>query len=296
MASAATVQVSDIALSLTALLIQSVPFLLAGVLFSSAIEKVLPKGLLPRTIRKMGFAKYPISALAGAAFPVCECAALPVAVMLYRGGLPLPCAVIFLLASPAINPVAMVSTWAAFQGQQPATILLLRFTSGIVVAMTAGGLTALLHRDFVLRPVKYTASDFQEPPATWLEAAGSATRDFLMLLPYLVLGSILVAIATSLVPRDLMTHYFTGPHQVIPIMQVAAFSLSLCSSSDAFIVAPLAVSAQGKLAFLILGPVLDIKLLTIYATFFSKRFLAVLVLALFLLTGILAALSGIFFD
>jgi len=62
-------------------------------------------------------------------------------------------------------------------------------------------------------------------------------------------------------------------------MMILAFLLSLCSEADAFVAASfrstlMPVSAQ--LAFMVLGPMLDIKLLLMYVRVFHKRFIIAL--------------------
>lgn len=283
---------NDILLSLTALLIQSAPFLLIGVLFSAAMEKILPHGLLPRLLVKAGPAQYPLAALSGAVLPVCECAALPVSMMLYRTGVPLPCVVVFLLASPAINPVALASTWAAFQGRSPELVTLTRVIGGVLTALVAGLIAGLLRKKFVLRDAAYGPAGTPETPTTWMAAAQRATRDFLDLMPFLVSAATLTSVLTTLVPHSVLTELTESPLQGILLTQIAAFTLSLCSSSDAFIVAPLAMSMESKLAFLLLGPVVDLKLVILYAAFFSRRFIFVLIATVSLTTGMLAWTGG----
>ena len=76
---------------------------------------------------------------------------------------------------------------------------------------------------------------------------------------------------------------------------VATFSLmgfaallSLCSTSDAFIAATLiAFPGVAKLAFLVFGPMFDLKLLFIYSAVFRKRFIAGLAAGLFILIGLI---------
>jgi uncharacterized protein len=71
-------------------------------------------------------------------------------------------------------------------------------------------------------------------------------------------------------------------------LMVFAGILSLCSTSDAFIAATLiSFPAVAKLAFLVFGPMFDLKLLFIYGAVFRKRFVAGLGIGLFLLIGMI---------
>jgi uncharacterized membrane protein YraQ (UPF0718 family) len=69
-------------------------------------------------------------------------------------------------------------------------------------------------------------------------------------------------------------------------LMVLAFILSLCSTSDAFIAATLDKFSWGaKLAFLTFGPMMDVKLLFLYQTVMTRRFIALLAISLFLVIG-----------
>ena len=74
----------------------------------------------------------------------------------------------------------------------------------------------------------------------------------------------------------------------IPAMMTIAGVLSLCSSSDAFIAATfVAFPAVAKLAFLVFGPMMDLKLAFIYSAIFTRRFVAALAIGLFVIIGLL---------
>jgi len=63
--------------------------------------------------------------------------------------------------------------------------------------------------------------------------------------------------------------------------------LTLCSTSDAFVAATLtAFPPVAKLAFLVFGPMMDVKLAFIYSALFRKRFVIGLAVALFLVIGV----------
>ena len=69
------------------------------------------------------------------------------------------------------------------------------------------------------------------------------------------------------------------------IMPIAARAvvLNLCSEADAFVAASfMSFSAASKLAFLILGPMFDIKLLVMYTLVFRRRLIRRLVTAIVL--------------
>ena len=71
---------------------------------------------------------------------------------------------------------------------------------------------------------------------------------------------------------------------------VLGFLLSLCSTSDAFIAAtlapPAAARTAARLAFLVFGPMMDVKLLFLYSTIMKPKFIMWLAIGLFFLIGL----------
>ena len=68
-----------------------------------------------------------------------------------------------------------------------------------------------------------------------------------------------------------------------------AFVLSVCSTSDAFMAATLrGVGIGSKMAFMVLGPMFDVKLLFLYQTVMRKKFLFYLAIGLFIVIGLLS--------
>ncbi len=107
------------AFSFLSVLFESVPFLLLGALISGLIEVFVPARWMTGILPRKAFPAVLISALLGLVFPMCECGVVPVIRRLMKKGLPVSCAVTYLLASPVVNPITAISTFAAFRGQQP---------------------------------------------------------------------------------------------------------------------------------------------------------------------------------
>ena len=79
----------------------------------------------------------------------------------------------------------------------------------------------------------------------------------------------------------------------IPSMMILAFVLSLCSTSDAFIAAQmLSFSSAAKLAFLIFGPMMDVKLVFMYGAVFKPKFVILMALSLFIAIAIICSVWG----
>jgi uncharacterized membrane protein YraQ (UPF0718 family) len=102
---------------------------------------------------------------------------------------------------------------------------------------------------------------------------GHSAWDFLDVGRFLVIGAFITGVLRTLVPRvELLAGGADGPLSMAAMM-VLAFVLNLCSEADAFVAASFGgvVGPSGQMAFMVLGPMLDIKLLVMYLALFRKR-------------------------
>ena len=120
----------DFALAFLSILFEGVPFILLGTLISGFIDIYLPAGAMDRFLPRNKFQAVLMAGLLGAVFPVCECAVVPVIRRLVKKGLPVSCALTYMLAAPIVNPITALSTWKAFQGQGAAMMTSSRLLLG----------------------------------------------------------------------------------------------------------------------------------------------------------------------
>jgi uncharacterized membrane protein YraQ (UPF0718 family) len=102
-----------------------------------------------------------------------------------------------------------------------------------------------------------------------------------------VLGAAAAALFGTAVNQEIILPLSTNlPLSIASLMGLASV-LSVCSTTDAFIAATLtSFPMAAKLAFLVFGPMLDFKLLFLYGAAFSKRFILMLALGLFVGIGL----------
>jgi len=128
----------DFALAFLSILFEGAPFILLGTLISGFIDVYLPAGTMDRFLPKNRFRAVMMAGLLGTVFPVCECAVVPVIRRLVKKGLPVSCALTYMLAAPIVNPITALSTWKAFQGQGPALMTSSRMLLGFLIAVAVG--------------------------------------------------------------------------------------------------------------------------------------------------------------
>jgi uncharacterized membrane protein YraQ (UPF0718 family) len=276
-------------------LIEATPFLLLGVLVSQALALVVrgERGLnwLPRG----RFSSLAALAGLGALFPVCECGNVPVARRLITRGVPAAAAMVFLLSAPALNPVVALSTYAAF-GDQP-SIVAYRLGLTFVVAIAVGLLLSLHPRPAELLSRHAARREHQEGPlpAAWparvRRFAIGSLGEFVEMGAVLVVGAALAALTQIVVPRATLVGIGQGPVLSVLAMMGLALVLSVCSTVDAFVALAYAGTfSDGSLvAFLVFGPMVDVKSLLLMLTVFSAKtvgLVAVLVAEVVLLLGV----------
>jgi uncharacterized protein len=286
----------DFQYALLSILLEGMPFLLGGAILSGILEEFLPQSLMTRLLPKNPRTAVVVSGFLGLIFPVCECGIVPVVRRLMRKGLPVSCGVTYMLSAPIVNPLVILSTLAAFRGQAAIEVTALRFGLGLTVAMLAGWIVTYFSPATILRDEVLCADGEEhthgDPSRALLDriqnAAEVATRDFLDVAVYFVIGAGAASFFTTAVNQEIILPLATNPVLSIASLMGLASVLSVCSTTDAFIAATLTTFPMAaKLAFLVFGPMLDFKLLFLYGAAFSKRFIFCLAVGLFVVIGVL---------
>lgn len=259
------------------LLVQALPFVLVGALASAAIEVFLRPGVLERLARLPRPLQLPAAGLAGVLMPICECGSVPVARRLIRRGLAPSAGVTFMLAAPVLNPVVIASTYVAFRDRGVMEVMVGgRVLLGLLVAVAVGW--AIGDDAALLRQPRAGAeadddldSDAGEP--RWKRLFLHLGGDFLFMGRYLVLGVTLAALVQAFLPTTALETIADQPVLAVASMMLLASLLSLCSESDAFVAASFVQFGVGpQLAFLVFGPMVDLKLGVLYAGTFRRGF------------------------
>lgn len=269
------------------LLIQALPFVLIGAFAAALIEVFVPMGALEKLAKLPRPLQLPAAGLAGIAFPICECGSVPIARRLIQKGLMPSAGITFMLAAPVLNPVVIASTFFAFRGRSSLwTMVIGRFTLGLLVAIAVGWVIGVRSKQDLLRPRpddEHHAKHVLElgpPEARWRRFFVHLGNDFLYMARFLLLGATIAAMVQTFLPASIIGRIASTPVLDVLVLMGLAFVLSLCSESDAFIAASFVqFGPAAQLAFLVSGPMIDFKLSALYLGTFRKGFLRTLVIA-----------------
>ncbi len=296
--------------SFLALVFEGVPFILLGSLISGIIGSFVPAHVIASLLPKRRFPALLVSGLLGFIFPICDCGTIPIVRRILKKGVPLSCGITYMLASPIVNPLVIFSTIIAFQGQAPLLNAGLRIGFGYFIAVMSGLIVTSLQSESILRkgsvttgrssrtvfrmaPLYDSASEKME--AGFVRKASAAARmatdDFLGTGLYFMIGAAIAATFNTAINQRVMLPLASDSVLSIISMMTLAGILTLCSTSDAFIAATFVTfPSAARMAFMIFGPMFDLKLIFLYSSLFKKRFVVALGVGLFFFVGLICAI------
>ncbi|WP_421616773.1 permease [Brevibacillus sp. TJ4] len=280
----------DVKTFFLSILLEAIPFVLLGVFFSAFIQTFVREDQVRRWTPKHPLVALPFAALLGFVFPVCECAIIPVVRRLIQKGMPLHVGIVFLLAGPIVNPIVLSSTYTAFVRQPD--MAMYRALAALAVALLVGVIVLLFVRKSPLRlgteeQIRHETAHMEGNKKLGATLS-HAVDEFFDMGKYLVFGALLSALLQVFVSRETLLGIGQTPFTSHLVMMGMAYVLSLCSEADAFIAASFANTFQSSslLAFLVFGPMLDLK--TTLLLFASFRFAFVVKLMLLVTVAVLA--------
>lgn len=109
------------------------------------------------------------------------------------------------------------------------------------------------------------------------------------MLPALFVGAAVAGLLQVVVSRDLLLALGQNPLWSVLALMGLAFVIAICSTVDAFFILSLgsAFTPGAVIAFLVFGPMIDIKMLALLRTTFTARTLALLTTVVALTVAVL---------
>jgi uncharacterized protein len=276
-------KLSDFAMIFIGLMIESIPFVVVGVVISALVAKYLKSSLILKFKSKNRFISHIQAMFIGLALPVCECGNVPLAKRLSLVGFKPSEVITFFLAAPILNPLVLFTTLEAFNLDK--NIAIIRIISGCAIALIVGILFSynpnqkelMVPRAQTLRSFDgFKQNDEQElNHNSFLEIFRD---EFFNVFKMLVIGCLLAATFQIVVPREFISVFASDPSLSIIAMMFLAFIISICSSVDAFFALSLAstFSLGSIMAFLVFGPMIDVKTLAMLRSVFKTKTLGLL--------------------
>lgn len=194
------------------------PWLILSFLFCGVLHAVLRPETLQRSLGNKKLSSIVKATVSGMLLPICSCGVVPLSLGLYYSGAYLGPTLAFLVATPVINPAAVILAYAML-GPQIATIYLV---SGFVIPFVIGIVGNALG-----------GPELQSPAAAGLAAAPSGREDRPALPPlmqrirggiewgfndlavqtcrFIVVGTAFAALLLTAVPTSFILDYLSSP-------------------------------------------------------------------------------------
>ncbi|HHL0719041.1 TPA: permease [Streptococcus agalactiae] len=259
------------------IIIEALPFVLLGTILSGIIEVFITPDIVNKFLPKNKFLRVLFGTFVGFVFPSCECGIIPIINRFLEKKVPSYTAVPFLATAPIINPIVLFATYSAFGNS--IRFLILRFVGATIVAIALGVMLAFLVDDNILKEDAKPTHFHDYSDKKWYQkiflALAHAIDEFFDTGRYLVFGTLIASAMQIYLPTRVLNTIGHSPITAILVMMLLAFILSLCSEADAFIGASL-LSTFGiapVMAFLLIGPMIDIKNLMMMVNSFKTRFI-----------------------
>nr|WP_314431936.1 permease [Microbacterium lacticum] len=282
-------------------LIESMPFVILGVLLSIVVQVWVPPGAIERWMPRRAWARRMALSLLGMFVPVCECGNVPFARGLMMRGFTVPETLTFLIAAPIVNPIVIITTHQAFGFDDG--ILIARLVGGFAVANLIGWLYSRHPDPDGLVTERFAASCelANDPDATrGLDRGRRSLAQFVVelraVMPALIIGSALAGAVQVLVPRSALLAIGSNPALSIVAMIALAMIVSICSNVDSFFALSFASTfTPGSIvAFLLVGPLVDVKMLALLRTTFRTKVLVGLVVIVVLFAVAVGSVVNLF--
>ena len=281
----------------TSIIYEALPFIVLGVVIAGLLEEFVPQQAIAKIMPRNRLLAIMLGGLLGCVFPMCECGIIVVMKRLLRKGLPLSVCVSYMLAGPIINVVVLLSTYVAFTNasifESAENVVLLRAGIAYLVAVVTGLVVEGRYRKYgndllnpaVLKGLREPGTEENEDKGTLVQRLGriteTALHDFVDIMAFLIIGAALATAGRAfLAQTEAEALIQESPAFAILLMMGIAVLFCLCSEADAFVAAnfPLTWAPASKMAFLVLGPMLDIKLYLMYTRVFRNRLIFTIIL------------------
>lgn len=270
-------KVQDLITLAASILIESLPFVILGILLSIVIQVWVPARTITKITPQNPFIRRLVLSFSGILLPVCECGNIPLARGFLAKGFSVGDSLTFLLAAPILNPITLVTTYQAFPDDPH--ILIARALGALVIANLVGWLFSLHAKPETLLRPEFAAICAQKPQRhehhSFLEATTLFKREATAIMPALLVGALIAGAIQVLVPREVLISIGSNPAWSILVMILLAGIISICSNVDAFFALAFSntFTTGSIVSFLVFGPMIDIKMLALMRTTYTRTVL-----------------------
>ncbi|MBQ8892104.1 MAG: permease [Bacilli bacterium] len=309
--------VKNISVIFISIFFESLPFLLLGSFLSACIETYVSNETIAKIIPKNKILGSIVGVFLGFFLPACDCAVIPVSKRLLKKEVPINVAISFMLASPIINPVVLLSTYNAFYRTSP-EIFWYRMLFGIIISLLVGIVMGIIFgkKEVIINrliddedecshcnnheensSIKHCQCNHEHKKHSSfkhniLSICKHTAIDTFEVVKYLMFGALIASFVQVLLPRSVLTVFNNNEVLSIITLMLFAYLISLCSTSDSFVGKSLlkTFSKSSIIAYLLLGPMIDIKNTVVLLGNYKKNFVWTLIFLIFVVIFVFSLL------
>lgn len=275
-------------------------------LISALVEIILmyvPEEKIRKKLSGAGIFGNIIAAGFGALTPFCACSTIPMTVGFLNAGVPFGSAISFLIASPLLNPIILGMLGAMVGIKAMAAYFVIAFSCSVLFGLLLERIGAQRYvKNVRLKPATCCAGgevvDKRSLPfrGKVKAAFAGAWRSLRPIMGYLLIGVALGADIYGYMPQDFVMK-IAGPDNPFAIPVAAVLGIPLYIRAETAIPIGLALMGKGMsigavIALIIGGAGMAIAEMTMLASIFKNRLVAMIVLVIFLT----AVVSGYLFN
>jgi uncharacterized membrane protein YraQ (UPF0718 family) len=279
-----------------AVIIESTPFVILGIVLSGVLQKFVSYNHVAKFLPHNAFLRRSLLSLLGVFVPVCECGNVPLARGLMLKGFTVPEAMTFLLAAPILNPLTIITTYQAFGWDNG--ILIGRIIGGFIIANLIGWYFSTHSSTAGILTDKFEMScQHQKEEGSHIRFFPTFISEISVIMPTLILGSFVAGGVHAFVPQEVLTGLASNPVAAVLVMIVMAFIIAICSNVDAFFALSFAniFPSYAILVFLLVGPLVDIKMLALLRTTFTTKTVATIAVLVVVLSVTISVGVSVFY-
>ncbi|CAH0296615.1 MULTISPECIES: permease [Priestia] len=272
------------------ILIEALPFILLGVIISGIIQIFVTDEMMAKAIPKNKFGAIVLASVIGALFPACECGIVPITRRLMAKGVPLYAAIPFMLTGPIINPVVLFATFVAFGNDWK--IMIERGVVAFLVSLIVGLILAFQFKTPQVKNEIHVHTASKKMSEKIGDALKHTIDEFFSVGKFVIIGGLIAAAMQTYVKTSTLMALGHGAVSSNVVMMGLSYILSLCSSADAFIASSFRSTFNDSaiIAFLVFGPMFDIKNTLMMLSQFKTKFVFSLFAYVFILVLVLSLL------
>jgi uncharacterized membrane protein YraQ (UPF0718 family) len=264
------------------ILVAALPFLVLGTAVAAAVSAFVPPTLLDRALPAHAAAAVPVAGLAGVVLPA---PGVPAAATMLRRGVAPAAALAYMLATPALNPVVLIATAVAFPGRPE--LVAARFLASLAAAVVVGLLWLWLGRP------GWLATKRVRPVRGWAGFVATVRLELVQAGGLLVIGAFAAGVLNAVVPPAWLSAIGGNVWFSVVALALLSVLLSVRAEAGVFVAASLVqFSLTARLAFLVVGPVADLRLLARQMAGFSPSFAVRFLPASFVVAVLAAVVVG----